>query len=215
MKTISLKKQLYNKIFDKIIKNRYPRNRFLTEASLAGEFGASKAIIREALIELCKDGILQNIPRAGYQIIQLSVKEISDAIHTRIILEVSGAKEALHKITESDIEYLEHLIQLETTAIEMKTASLEEWWKTNMEFHLKIAQCSANLLLTEMIEKTFGLLWRATAQYFYDQEPISYLDYYSGSHEAILEAIKNKNEESVVDLLTKDILSLRKVYQVT
>ncbi len=215
MKNTSLKKQIYQKIFDKIIKNQYPRNRLLTETSLTDEFGASKAIIREALIELCKDDILQNIPRAGYQIVQLSVKEISDAIHTRVILEVSGAKEAIQKITERDIEQLEHLIQKENTAIEMKTTLMEEWWKTNMEFHLKIAQCSGNLLLTDMIKKTFGLLWRATAQYFYDKEPISYLDYYSGSHAAIVEAIKIKNEKMLVNLITKDILSLRKVYQVS
>ena len=32
------------------------------------KFGVSKSPVREALVELCKDGILTNIPRMGYQV---------------------------------------------------------------------------------------------------------------------------------------------------
>ena len=76
----TLQQQIYTKILYKIVNGEYPYDQFLTESALVNEFGVSRILVREALIELRKDNILKSIPRAGYQIVQISGSEIRDAI---------------------------------------------------------------------------------------------------------------------------------------
>ena len=64
----SLKKMVYDTLLDDISSGRFRPNDILTEGSLTERFGVSKAPVREALIELCKDNILQSLPRFGYQV---------------------------------------------------------------------------------------------------------------------------------------------------
>ena len=96
-KYVSHKKQLYNKILEKIIRLGFPQDIFLTEGALAEELSASRVSIRETLITLCNEQILRNIPRIGYQIVQLTTHDINDAIRTRGILETGAAREYLPK----------------------------------------------------------------------------------------------------------------------
>ena len=86
----SLKQQIYQQIFEKIINNEFPLNEFLVEGRLAEMFGVSRAPVREALVELCNEKVLRNIPRAGYQIVQLSQRELRDALQLRLILETEA-----------------------------------------------------------------------------------------------------------------------------
>ena len=64
----TLADQIYSAILDKIMRNEFPMDQFLTEAYLAEHFEASRAPVREALVKLCNENILRSIPRTGYQI---------------------------------------------------------------------------------------------------------------------------------------------------
>jgi DNA-binding GntR family transcriptional regulator len=211
----TLAEQIYNAILDRIMRNEFPMDRFLTEAHLVESFEASRAPVREALVKLCNENILRSIPRTGYQIIQLSMKDINDAIRTRVILETGGAKEVLHNMTPNVIEQLEESIAQAEQAKRSKKGSLEAWWKNNTDFHIRISLCAGNVLLTDMVRKTMAILWRATAQFFWNQEPISYWTYHSGGHVVILEAIKERDEKTLVDVLTKDVVALKNIFEIS
>ena len=70
---------------------------FLTEARLAEQFQASRAPVREALVALCNKGILQNIPRVGYRLVTIGLKEVRDALAVRLLLESEAARLALRQ----------------------------------------------------------------------------------------------------------------------
>ena len=206
---ITLAEQIYDAILDKIMRNEFPMDRFLTEAYLVESFEASRAPVREALVKLCNENILRSIPRTGYQIIQLNMKDINDAIRTRVILETGGVKEIVQNITPEVIRQLEESIFLVNQARLSQKDALEEWWKSNTGFHLRISLCAGNALLTEMIRKTIAILWRATAQFFWGQEPTSYWTYHSEGHAVILEAIKERDEKKLVEVIAEDVISLK------
>ena len=52
--------------------------------------------MREALIELCNEGILRSIPRLGYQIIPVTQKDIANSTELRLLIEMN----AFRKMTE-------------------------------------------------------------------------------------------------------------------
>ena len=76
----SLKKTVYNELMGDIVKGELRANDIVTENSLIQRFSVSKAPVREALIELCKDGFLRSLPRYGYQVVQCTVPEIIEML---------------------------------------------------------------------------------------------------------------------------------------
>ena len=67
-----LKEQIYDDIFERILKGSLPPNELIKENTLVEYYGVSRAPVREALLMLCTEGVLKSIPRAGYQIVQIN-----------------------------------------------------------------------------------------------------------------------------------------------
>ncbi len=209
----SLKQKIYRQIFQKIINNEFPLDEFLVEGRLAEMFGVSRAPVREALVELCTEKILRNIPRAGYQIVQLSQKELRDALQLRLILETEAMKLACDRLNDESVARLKEL-KNELREIENSdVVSLEEWMSSGSRLHLAIGELSGNQLLCEKIRETHDLIRRATVQIYLDQDyprreqPLL--------HERIVNAMIRGDKEAAVELLRRDINTLREILQET
>ena len=210
----SVKERVYYQILDKIIRNDIPQDRFLTESYLIDCCKVSRAPVREALGQLCLENILKNIPRAGYRVVILTLKDIGDTIKTRIILETAGAKEALARLDEASIADLEALSREKGSGKTNRIPDLENYWKDNRDFHLKLVALSGNALILEMTKKTIDILWRATAQYVWDEKTRAFQVFSSGSHGDIIRALRARNEEQLTAALTSDISSLKKLFHI-
>lgn len=210
----TLKEQIYNRILHKVVNNEYPRDQFLTESSLVQEFGVSRILVREVLIELRKDKILKSVPRAGYQILQLTTKEIEDAIITRAVIETGAARIACERIDPAGIERLKQLeIQAEKARI-ARQDSLKDWWHTNTEFHRTIVNAAGNKLLSEMADQTLSILWRGIVQYFIDRDPAAYHGFQPGTHARIIETLEGRDVKALVGVVEQDVTGLATVFQV-
>ncbi len=207
----SLKKKIYQQIFQKIINNEFPLDEFLVEGKLAEMFGVSRAPVREALVELCNEKILRNIPRAGYQIVQLSQKELRDALQLRLILETEGMKMACGRLNDGSVARLKALKKELRELENGEVISLESWMTSGSHLHLTIAELSGNQLLYEKIRETHDIIRRATVQIYLNQDyprreqPLL--------HERIVNAMIRGDKEKAVELLRKDINTLREILQ--
>ena len=207
----SLKKKIYQQIFQKIINNEFPLDEFLVEGKLAEMFGVSRAPVREALVELCNEKILRNIPRAGYQIVQLSQKELRDALQLRLILETEGMKMACGRLNDGSVARLKALKKELRELENGEVISLENWMTSGSHLHLTIAELSGNQLLYEKIQETHNIIRRATVQIYLNQDyprreqPLL--------HEQIVNAMIRGDKGKAVELLRKDINTLREILQ--
>lgn len=207
----SLKKKIYQQIFQKIINNEFPLDEFLVEGKLAEMFGVSRAPVREALVELCNEKILRNIPRAGYQIVQLSQKELRDALQLRLILETEGMKMACGRLNDGSVARLKALKKELRELENGEVISLEDWMTSGSHLHLTIAELSGNQLLYEKIQETHNIIRRATVQIYLNQDyprreqPLL--------HERIVNAMIRGDKGKAVELLRKDINTLREILQ--
>ncbi len=207
----SLKKKIYQQIFQKIINNEFPLDEFLVEGKLAEMFGVSRAPVREALVELCNEKILRNIPRAGYQIVQLSQKELRDALQLRLILETEGMKMACGRLNDGSVARLKALKKELRELENGEVISLENWMTSGSHLHLTIAELSGNQLLYEKIRETHDIIRRATVQIYLNQDyprreqPLL--------HERIVNAMIRGDKGKAVELLRKDINTLREILQ--
>jgi len=207
---ISLKKKIYDEIFDGIVKNEFPMDQFLNEGLLAAKYGVSKAPIREALIELCNENILRSIPRLGYQIVQLNITHVKESTEVRFILETAALKKTAQNFNDS---YLVKLSEMNKENARQKSMGLlapEQHWERNCAFHLLLCSFSGNTMLTKMLADTLKLMRRAFFQLYTITEYQAYVAEDPNRHMEIEDALRKKNFEAVADLLEKDILHMRR-----
>jgi DNA-binding GntR family transcriptional regulator len=210
---MSLKDKIYDEILIRIIEGDFPQDEFLVESKLTELFNVSRSPVREALIELCKDNVLKNIPRAGYQIVTVSSKGVKDACDVRIILETRAAELACDYATDREIEELEAIHQETMELSRQDHPEFHLLMKAKTNFHLKIANMSRNAILEKMIQEIIHILWRATAQRLIEERSQAELTGHSKYHGRILEALRSRNKEEAKELIALDYHDLEKVLQ--
>ena len=57
----SIKEQVEEMLFEDIVCGVYPPGTVLNEGTLTKKFGVSKSPVREALVTLCRDGVLLSL----------------------------------------------------------------------------------------------------------------------------------------------------------
>ena len=90
-------------IREAIVSGEFAPNQRLIEADLSASFGASRAAIRTALLELATVGLVDRMPNRGSRVRAVSLEEAVEILEVRIGLEeLCAAKAALH-VTDDEI----------------------------------------------------------------------------------------------------------------
>lgn len=197
----SLKDQVYESILEDIFQGNVSPGDILNEKALLEKYHCSKSPVREALMALCADGILKNIPRYGYEVVRLSKEDIYDMLAFRFVLERGVLLECGAELREEDFQDLE---KINSQCSENDTDAMTHW-KHNMEFHLRLIACAHNEYITEQLEKCMARLKRAYSQYYWkkDKEILFSMD--TEHHVDIVSALRNKDVEKAICYLEEDI----------
>lgn len=202
----SLKAVIYDKILNRIVSNEFAADDLLVESQLVKMFDVSRAPVREALIELCSANIIRNIPRAGYQIIRISEKDLRDALQFRLMIEIEGLKLGFPKITKNIISELQTLALKsdEVRNLGLETDEVSEKMKLNNQFHIVINSIAGNSLITKALDSTLDLLWRGLVQIMIHENktPVPESTYHSG----IVKAMETGDLDTAIVNLTADIM---------
>ena len=207
---VSLKKKIYNEIFDGIVNGDFPLDQFLNEGELATRYGVSKAPIREALIELCNENVIRSIPRLGYQIVQLNISHVRESTELRLVLEMAALKKIEQNFDERLVDRLAEMNRENALQKSKGNLTPEEHWERNCAFHLLLCSFSGNTLLTNMLHDTLKLMRRAFCQLYTIAEYQEYVVTDPNRHKEILEALHNRDFSLTETLLEKDILQMRR-----
>jgi DNA-binding GntR family transcriptional regulator len=127
------------------------QNNLLTANQLANDLGVSRTPVREALLQLAYEGILDPIDGRGFRIRNFSEKEIRNFFEARRVIElhvvesVAGKIEAeqLHQI-EKTIERMDHLAE---------SANQAGFLQEDEKFHLQLMDWHDNQYLKGINEQ--------------------------------------------------------------
>ncbi|WP_082487242.1 GntR family transcriptional regulator [Leifsonia sp. Root112D2] len=102
-------RELTQVIRDAIMDGEYAPNQRLIEADLSLTFGASRAAVRTALLELANDGLVDRVPNRGSRVRAVTLEEAVEILEVRIELEGLCAAKAAERITDEEITELQSL----------------------------------------------------------------------------------------------------------
>jgi DNA-binding GntR family transcriptional regulator len=116
-----------------IIAGRLRAGEFVRIDTLAKELEVSITPVREALVALQSDGLVEALPHRGFRVTQLRRSDIEDAYLVQRFVAGELAARAATRLTEADIVELEQIQRRITQAYERRDDETVEGW--NDEFH--------------------------------------------------------------------------------
>lgn len=139
----------YSLIRARIINGSLAPGTEVSEPSLALWLEMSKTPVREALVRLCREGLMEAFPRRGYRVTPITIKDINDLFYLRGGLEGMAVEQAAKNLTDEAIENLFKLAKETWNAI-----SPEDYVAKNASFHTEISKWSENPRLIALIAGT-------------------------------------------------------------
>ena len=193
----SLKQKVYEALRREITDGSLLPGDLLKERELAELYGVSKTPVREALSLLEQENLVKAIPRAGYMVTQLTLRDVQEVHQLRVTLESMAARLAAENISDEELEELEGMAA---------TSDPEEALLFNHRFHLVIARASGNSRLAKMIEQLLDDTDRWAALDVARLTPTVLLI----GHQAELEALRTRDPDIAEKAMREHV---QRVYQ--
>ncbi|MDD3335532.1 MAG: GntR family transcriptional regulator [Eubacteriales bacterium] len=200
--TKPLTSKVYDYVYGNIIDGKITSNDILTEGALVSELQVSKSPVREALILLCQENVLQAIPRMGYRVVQITSAQVTLLIEARYALEPFLLEKAWSGIGEVQIAQLQHH-QEASKRDELVNTSIQDNWRRNIEFHMLLGSFAGNDYLLDALHRVLKTCARAANQYFLNVRGIPQGD--DDIHDQIFAAIVGRDFDKALTALKEDL----------
>ncbi|MBS1157562.1 MAG: GntR family transcriptional regulator [Proteobacteria bacterium] len=157
----------------------------LSEKEMALQFGVSRQPVREALIKLSQDGLIQVLPQRGTFVRRISAKRVADGRFIREALEVAIVERAAHGIGTEQLARLE--CNLQEQEQEARSENREKFLELDDAFHRDLAQSIDCIAAWQSLEDIKANMDRVRYLSLFKESPLLAL---TMQHRAIFDAIK-------------------------
>lgn len=203
----TLSEQIYDYVFREIRIGNLKFGDKIDENELIEQLGVSRTPIREALIQLSSDHLLDNLSRKGFYVRRISDKEMDDAFAVIARLDAYVIDLIIDKLDEETINYLESCIVNIDKAI--KKHDYESYYNWQEAFHLTYIEKCGNDVLVHELKSLFKRSLRMTYYTPDEDELFMLLQAANEQHKQMLEAFRERDEERAKEVSlnhwTKDI----------
>lgn len=132
--------QVYQQLRAQIIALDIPPGAALSENDLASAFGVSRTPVREALLRLADEGLVEIVPKSGTTVSRIPYIQLGEAIVIRKALEEVAVREASLRATKSQFTGLWALIERQREAA--KADDRDAFHAADEAFHAAIAEAA-------------------------------------------------------------------------
>lgn len=118
--------------------------------SLADQFGVSATPVREAMLDLATDGLVEVVPNKGFRVVQLSPAELDALTEIRELLEVPVVRRlAADGVDPAALEALRPLAEAVEDAARRRDVIAHVTY--DLDFHLGLLALAGNPRLVEIV----------------------------------------------------------------
>jgi DNA-binding GntR family transcriptional regulator len=189
-----LAKQIYTSLKEKILLMEYPPGQILQEKELADQFGIGKTPVREALIYLEAEGLVERVPYGTTHVAEIDFAKLRDTFELRnSLIEIAG-QWASKRVTEEELKQMEDIVQRMENETDPKNLM-----RLDSEFHELINEATGN----QMLCKALGMLrYQAMRVWALARDKSFTLEFAEDFRETI-KALKERNSSLTKRLLRR------------
>lgn len=143
--------RVYKALLENIIERKLLPGQRLLERDLIQKLGVSKTPIREALVRLREDGLVEGTLYQSAFVARILRKDAAEIYDLRRILEGLAARCAAEKITPKQAKKLRSIIQLSEECI--KENKVKEYTHLDLKFHSLVGEISESGRLCKVMRQ--------------------------------------------------------------
>jgi DNA-binding GntR family transcriptional regulator len=148
--------RVYRLLREWLITAQLPPGEFLSDAALAKKCRTSRTPVREACSRLAQDKWLSLIPRKGYLVKPISVRDIVELYEFRRLLECFSAERVAQAATPECVAQLDSIVSVENDG----GGDLNKILFANEAFHSRLAEMAGNQRVVDQLRLTLGYVRR-------------------------------------------------------
>jgi DNA-binding GntR family transcriptional regulator len=181
----------YAALREAIVAMDLPPGMRLSENELAGRLGVSRTPVREALIRLRDEQLVEIVPQRGTFVTPISARGVRDAQFVREALECAAVRLAAERATDDDVTELWAMIDAQHRARD--TGDLEAFYLLDEAFHARLSDLSGHPIASTLAQRAKGHLNRVRRLSL----PLpNYIQTMIAEHEAVVGAVENHDPET-------------------
>jgi DNA-binding GntR family transcriptional regulator len=191
-------------IREAIVHGRLAPGQRLKEEELARELGMSRTPVREALLILQSDGLVESVPRRGATVRSYAVDDLDDLYQLRAVLEGHAARRAATRISAADVARLEE----SCSRFELLRAAddLQDLVKENLVFHNIIIDAAESPRLRGLLQRVIQVPLVYKSYYWYSVEQKLISQHYHGQ---LARALGTGDAERAEMIMKEHVLEAR------
>jgi DNA-binding GntR family transcriptional regulator len=208
---VSLLEWAYSQIKAQIFEGKMAPGEKIVVGQLADSLSISPTPVKEALNRLVAEGLLTTMPRRGFMVKQLSIKEVHDIMSCRIMMETFSAKLAVLNFRK----HPEIQKQMQDTLIKLKKIQFHDYTDASQLeqiYHGSIIELTENQKLIDLYNMLTGVSFSFYV-YSSSHHPIEKLDIGFQEHKQMYEYLEEGNSEKLEALLRTHLERTTKLYE--
>lgn len=172
--------------------------------SLAAEFGISATPVREAMLDLVKEGMVEMVPNKGFRVTEVDEVDLDEITAVRQLIEPPVVRDVVRIIPDEDLPDLREMA--EAIVVAGDEHDLVEYLEADNRFHLALLQYSGNARLVRLVDdlrgqaRLVGLAGLADRGELHDS---------AAQHIAIVDAIAARDADLVYRIMVDHISQTR------
>lgn len=149
--------QLAKLVRNKILTGAYQPGTPLLQDAIAAEFGVSRIPIREVLVQLSAEGLV-DVFRRGFQVRPLSLAEAEEVFNLRLQIEPRACAEGAARARRQD--HVEAMLALEQLNQHLAESHHEDYGDLNREFHIALLAPRQQPVTAEILNRLLTISQR-------------------------------------------------------
>ena len=146
---------VYLRIKENILSNVFSAGAHVRESELAEQFGTSRTPVREAIVRLEAEGLIEALPKRGIRVAPISASDMREIYDILMVLESLAAGQLA--ATHPDTKTLSSLVaSIEMMEAASKSTDFRQWAEGDDLFHRGVLELSGNSRLIAITDSLYS-----------------------------------------------------------
>jgi DNA-binding GntR family transcriptional regulator len=143
--------KIYADLRGELVSLQRPPGAAISEAEIALAYGVSRTPVREAILKLADDGLVEIFPQSGIYVSRIPLSALPEAILVRKALEETTARLAAERATASQALQLHSILERQREADDAHDS--EAFHQADEKFHAAIAEVAGHPGIWTLIQQ--------------------------------------------------------------
>jgi DNA-binding GntR family transcriptional regulator len=203
----SLREQVANVLRAAIVAGQMRPGVLYSVPTLAERFGISATPVREAMLDLAKEGLVDSVRNKGFRVTELSDEDLDDITELRALIEVPTVTQLAPTITDADVAALRPLAQAIVDSA--ADGDVIRYLDADRSFHLELLALAGNPRLVEVVRVLRAQTRLYGLDLLVEQDGLVSS---AAEHHELLDGLQAHDEARVEDVMRRHIRHVRGIW---